>query len=124
MTMSYGKYGRSKIGALFSIPLAYPYLKNQITGPDYRIIQCGQIDSLGSWQDQWCAYHQRRIILSWLIIFLWNVYQYQYQKGLFLEWLKKQEKKANQHTDPETIKNVKSDIVDNEINKVEVVTIR
>ncbi|KAF0554341.1 hypothetical protein F8M41_019418 [Gigaspora margarita] len=151
MTMSYGKYGRSKIGALFSIPLAYPYLKNQITGPDYRIIQCGQIDSLGSWQDQWCAYHQRRIILSWLLIFvrfsaffiylsiallvvlcnrsyriskLWIIYQFQYRKGLFLEWLKKQEKKANQHTDPETTKNVKSDIVNNEINKVEVVTIR
>ncbi|CAG8831727.1 17886_t:CDS:2, partial [Gigaspora rosea] len=39
-------------GAIFSIPLAYPYLKDQIIGPDYQIIQCDQIDSLGSWQDQ------------------------------------------------------------------------
>ncbi|RIB23980.1 hypothetical protein C2G38_760417 [Gigaspora rosea] len=59
------------LGACFSIPLVYPYLKDQIIGPDNRIIQCYKIDSLGSWQDQWCAYHQLRIILSWLLIFVW-----------------------------------------------------
>ncbi|CAG8853604.1 26162_t:CDS:1, partial [Gigaspora margarita] len=41
-----------------SILPAYPYLKDQIIGPDYRIIQCDRIDSLGSWQDQWCTHHQ------------------------------------------------------------------
>ncbi|KAF0554321.1 hypothetical protein F8M41_019403 [Gigaspora margarita] len=141
-------------GAIFSIPLAYPYLKDQIIGPDYRTIQCDQIDSLGSWQDQWCAHHQRRIILSWLLIFvwfttffiylaiallivlvvlckrsyriskLWVVYQYQYKKGLFLTWLKEQkEKTRQQQIEPVTAKNVKSDMVNKEINIVEVVTI-
>ncbi|RIB14723.1 hypothetical protein C2G38_1633402 [Gigaspora rosea] len=114
------------LGASFSILIAYPYLKDQIIGPDYRIIQCDQIDSLGSWQDQWCAHHQRRIILSWLLIFvwftmyfiylattllivlvvlckrgyriskLWVIYQYQYRKGLFLAWLKEQKEKSGQ----------------------------
>ncbi|KAF0554324.1 hypothetical protein F8M41_019406 [Gigaspora margarita] len=114
------------LGASFSIPIAYPYLKDQIIGPDYRIIQCDQIDYLGSWQDQWCAHHQRRIILSWLLIFvrftmyfiylaitllivlvvlckrgyriskLWVIYQYQYRKGLFLTWLKEQKEKSGQ----------------------------
>ncbi|CAG8774371.1 20485_t:CDS:1, partial [Gigaspora rosea] len=59
------------LGAILSMLPAYPYLKDQIIGPDYQIIQCDQVDSLGSWQDQWCAYHQRRIILSWLLIFVW-----------------------------------------------------
>ncbi|RIB21026.1 hypothetical protein C2G38_2177762 [Gigaspora rosea] len=59
------------LGAGFSIPLVYPYLKDQVIGPDNRIIQCDQIYSSGSSQDQWCAYHQRRIILSWLLIFVW-----------------------------------------------------
>ncbi|KAF0554322.1 hypothetical protein F8M41_019404 [Gigaspora margarita] len=142
------------LGVVFSIPLAYPYLKDQIIGPDYRIIQCDQIDSLGSWQDQWCTHHQRRIILSWLLIFvwfarffvylsiivliilvvlckvsyriskLWVIYQYQYRKGLFLTWLKEQkEKSRQQHIEPTTTKNVKSDMVNKEINIVEVVTI-
>ncbi|RIB11632.1 hypothetical protein C2G38_94257 [Gigaspora rosea] len=140
-------------GAVLSIPLAYPYLKDQIVGPDYQIIQCDQIDYLGSWQDQWCTYHQRRIILSWLLIFvwfaalfiylfillwialvvlckrsyrfskLWVVYQYQYRKGLFLTWLKERKEKSKQQTKPAIIKNVKSDIINKEINIVEVVTI-
>ncbi|CAG8585658.1 26157_t:CDS:2 [Gigaspora margarita] len=141
-------------GAILSIPIAYPYLKDQIIGPDYRIIQCDQIDSLGSWQDQWCAHHQRRIILSWLLIFvwfttffiylaitllivlvvlckrayriskLWIVYQYQYRKGLFLTWLKEQKDKSRQQQiDPVSAENVKSDLVNKEINIVEVVTI-
>ncbi|KAF0554323.1 hypothetical protein F8M41_019405 [Gigaspora margarita] len=141
-------------GAILSIPIAYPYLKDQIIGPDYRIIQCDQIDSLGSWQDQWCAHHQRRIILSWLLIFvwfttfyiylaitllivlvvlckrayriskLWVVYQYQYRKGLFLTWLKEQKDKSRQQQiDPVSAENVKSDLVNKEINIVEVVTI-
>ncbi|RIB23987.1 hypothetical protein C2G38_760620 [Gigaspora rosea] len=141
-------------GVILSIPIAYPYLKDQIVGPDYRIIQCDQIDSLGSWQDQWCANHQRRIILSWLLIFvwfttffvylsikllivlvilckvcyriskLWVIYQYQYRKGLFLTWLKEQkEKSRQQQVEPATAKNVKSDMVNKEINIVEVVTI-
>ncbi|CAG8644372.1 24682_t:CDS:2, partial [Gigaspora rosea] len=106
-------------GAAFSIPLVYPYLKDQIIGPDYRIIQCDQIDSLGSWQDQWCAHHQRRIILSWLLIFVWFT-----TKGLFLTWLKEQkEKLRQQQVEPGTAKNVKSDMVNKEINIVEVVTI-
>ncbi|RIB11629.1 hypothetical protein C2G38_2202931 [Gigaspora rosea] len=72
-------------GAIFSIPLAYPYLNDQIIGPDYRIIQCNQIDSLGSWLDQWCAYHQRLLCKrGYKISKLWVVYQYQYRKGLFL----------------------------------------
>ncbi|KAF0554320.1 hypothetical protein F8M41_019402 [Gigaspora margarita] len=144
-----------ELGAIFSIPLAYPYLKDQIIGPDYRIIQCDHIDSLSSWQDQWCAHHQRRIILSWLLIFvwlitffiylaiallivlvvlckrsyriskLWVVYQYQYRKGLFLAWLKEQKKKNSrqQQIESVTAKNVKSDLVNKEINIVEVVTI-
>ncbi|CAG8622359.1 19330_t:CDS:2, partial [Gigaspora rosea] len=141
------------LGSIYSTPLAHPYLKDQIIGPDYRIIQCGQIDSLGSWQDQWCTYHQHRIILSWLFIFvwlmplfiyfsislliallilckrryriskLWVVYQYQYKKGLFLEWLKEQKKKSRQRIEPETTKNVKSNMVNKEINKVEVVIV-
>ncbi|CAG8762885.1 9325_t:CDS:2 [Gigaspora margarita] len=143
MTMLYGKYGYDSPGAILSIPPAFPYLKDQIIGPDYQIIQCDQVDSLGSWQDQWCAYHQRRIILSWLLIFvwftmgfiylviallillvvlckkgyriskLWVVYQYQYRKGLFLTWLKEQKEKSRQQ----------QIIVNKEINMVEVVTI-
>ncbi|RIB23984.1 hypothetical protein C2G38_2169824 [Gigaspora rosea] len=108
-------------GAAFSIPLVYPYLKDQIIGPDYRIIQCDQIDSLGSWQDQWCAHHQR---LCFRISKLWVIYQYQYRKGLFLTWLKEQkEKLRQQQVEPGTAKNVKSDMVNKEINIVEVVTI-
>ncbi|CAG8814270.1 954_t:CDS:2 [Gigaspora margarita] len=102
----------------FSIPLVYPYLKDQIIGPDYQIIQCDQIDSLGSWQDQWCANHQRRIILSWLLIFVWFTI-----KGLFSTWLKEQKEKSRQQIESATVKNVKSDMVNKEINIVEVVTI-
>ncbi|KAF0554342.1 hypothetical protein F8M41_019419 [Gigaspora margarita] len=140
-------------GAVFSIPLTYPYLKDQIVGPDYKIIQCDQIDYLGSWQDHWCTYHQRRIILSWLLLFvwfaaffiylfislwialvvlckrsyrilkLWVVYQYQYRKGLFLTWLKEQKEKSRQQTKPAIIKNVKSDTINKDVDIVEVVTI-
>ncbi|KAF0526044.1 hypothetical protein F8M41_014225 [Gigaspora margarita] len=58
-------------GALFSVSLTYPYIQDQIIGPGYQIIQCDYIDSLGSWQDQWCTFHKHRIILSWLLIFVW-----------------------------------------------------
>ncbi|RIB12894.1 hypothetical protein C2G38_2099791 [Gigaspora rosea] len=34
---------------IMSAQAAYPYLKDQIIGPDFRIFQCDQIDSLGSW---------------------------------------------------------------------------
>ncbi|CAG8691490.1 40065_t:CDS:2, partial [Gigaspora margarita] len=99
MTELYGSYGYNRPGAIFSIPLAYPYLKDQIIGPDYRIIQCDQIDSLGSWQDHWCAHHQRR---------------------LFLTWLKEQkEKSIQQQIEPAAVKNIKSDMVNKEINIVE-----
>ncbi|RIB23981.1 hypothetical protein C2G38_2169818 [Gigaspora rosea] len=97
------------LGAAFSIPLVYPYLNDQIIGPDYRIIQCDQIDSLGSWQDQWCANHQR---LGYRISKLWFIYQYQSQK-----------EKSRQQIESATAKNVKSDMVNKEINIVEVVTI-
>ncbi|RIB23985.1 hypothetical protein C2G38_2242311 [Gigaspora rosea] len=107
------------LGAVFSIPLVYPYLKDQIIGPDYRIIQCDKIDSLGSWQDQWCSHHQR---LSYKISKLWVIYQYQYRKGLFLTWLKEQkEKSRQQQIEPATAKNVKNDMVNKEINTVEIV---
>ncbi|CAG8767316.1 44252_t:CDS:2, partial [Gigaspora margarita] len=115
-------------GAIFSIPLAYPYLKDQIIGPDYRIIQCDQIDSLGSWQDQWSIALLIVLVVlckrSYRISKLWVVYQYQYKKGLFLTWLKEQkEKSRQQQIEPVTAKNVKSDMVNKEINIVEVVTI-
>ncbi|CAG8449146.1 1752_t:CDS:2 [Gigaspora rosea] len=82
----------------FSIPLVYPYLKDQVIGPDNRIIQCDQIYSSGSSQDQWCAYHQRLILCKrgYKISKLWVVYQYQYRKGLFLTWLKEQKEKSRQ----------------------------
>ncbi|CAG8512675.1 3649_t:CDS:2 [Gigaspora margarita] len=126
MTMLYGKFGYDKFGAANSIPPTYPYLKDQIIGPDYRIIQCDRIDSLSSWQDQWCTYHQHLFLCkrSYRISKLWVVYQYQYRKGLFLKWLKNQIRKSRQHIEPETTKNVKSDMVNKEINKVEVVIIR
>ncbi|RIB23982.1 hypothetical protein C2G38_2169822 [Gigaspora rosea] len=109
-------------GTIFSIPIVYPYLKDQIIGPDYRIIQCEQIDSLGSWQDQWCANHQRPLCkVGYKISKLWVIYQYQYRKGLFLTWQKEQkEKSRQQQVEPATAKNVKSDIVNKEINIVEV----
>ncbi|KAF0554331.1 hypothetical protein F8M41_019411 [Gigaspora margarita] len=89
------------LGAVFSIPPTYPYLNEQIVGPDYQIIQCKQIDSLGSWQDR-----------GYRISKLWVVYQYQYKKGLFLTWLKEQKEKSKQHIKPTNIQNVKSDIVE------------
>ncbi|CAG8644360.1 24681_t:CDS:2 [Gigaspora rosea] len=114
--------GRAR--AVFSIPLVYPYLKDQIIGPDYRIIQCDKIDSLGSWQDQWCSHHQRLALckVGYKISKLWVIYQYQYRKGLFLTWLKEQrEKSRQQQIEPATAKNVKNDMVNKEINTVEIV---
>ncbi|CAG8699847.1 15075_t:CDS:2 [Dentiscutata erythropus] len=105
-----------------SITLAYPYLKDQIVGPGYQIIQCDYIDSSGPWQDHWCVFHKRLLCKrAYRISKLWLVYQYQYRKGL---WLKKQKEKSNQQNELATDnKNDKSDIVDNKISTVEVVTI-
>ncbi|CAG8840821.1 32895_t:CDS:2, partial [Gigaspora margarita] len=121
----YGSYGYNQLGAIFSIPLAYPYLKDQNIGPDYRIIQCDHIDSLGSWQDQWSIALLIVLVVlckrSYRISKLLVVYQYQYRKGLFLAWLKEQKKKKSrqQQIESVTAKNVKSDLVNKEINIVE-----
>ncbi|CAG8814271.1 955_t:CDS:2 [Gigaspora margarita] len=120
LTQTLEKAPSPGLGAGFSIPLVYPYLKDQVIGPDNRIIQCDQNYSSGSSQDQWCAYHQIRYKISKL----WVVYQYQYRKGLFLTWLKEQkENSRQQHIESATINNVKNDKVNKEINIVEMVII-
>ncbi|KAF0516127.1 hypothetical protein F8M41_017144 [Gigaspora margarita] len=124
------------LGACISIPHAFPYLKDQIVGPDHQIISCNHIENLDSWLNDWCTFHKHRIILSWSLIFvwfitypiylfiilvilgkrvyrilkLWTIYQYQYRKGLFLTWLENRKEKSMQQneivTDNKSVKEV------------------
>ncbi|CAG8504837.1 18207_t:CDS:2 [Dentiscutata erythropus] len=92
------------IGACSSIPLALPYLKDQIIGPDHQIISCGHIEVLDSWLNDWCTLNKLRIILSWLLILA---------KGLFLTWLEKRKEKSMQQNEIVTYnKSIKEDTTD------------
>ncbi|CAG8784815.1 18889_t:CDS:2, partial [Dentiscutata erythropus] len=88
--------------ACIGIPLSFPYLKDQIVGPDHQIISCDHIEGLNS-----CKGVYR-------ILKLWTTYQYQYIKGLFLTWLEKLKEKSMQQND----KSVKEDT----INDIKIVT--
>ncbi|CAG8830841.1 22726_t:CDS:1, partial [Gigaspora rosea] len=45
-------------GACMSIPLAFPYIKDQFIGPDHKIISCNNIENLDSWLKDWCTFHK------------------------------------------------------------------
>ncbi|CAG8709712.1 10103_t:CDS:2 [Dentiscutata erythropus] len=97
----YGKYGYDSLGACIGIPLSFPYLKDQIVGPDHQIISCDHIEVLDSWLNDWCTFYKLPILSKrvYRILKLWTTYQYQYRKGLFLTWLEKRKEKSMQQND-------------------------
>ncbi|CAG8628984.1 3240_t:CDS:2, partial [Dentiscutata heterogama] len=108
-----------------NIPLSFPYLKEPITS-------CN-IESLDSSEYEWCNI----LILCekvYVILKSWVIYQYQYIKGLYLIWIRKEKLKRQSETEIEESKdlisknvedsdgneNAKFDI--NETNGFEIVT--
>ncbi|CAG8792459.1 2242_t:CDS:2, partial [Dentiscutata erythropus] len=90
----------------------------QIVGPDHQIISCDHIEVLNSWLNDWCTFHKLRIILSWLLIFVWFIMSPIYLFTI-LAILKKRKEKSMQQNEIITYnKSVKEDA----INDLKVVT--
>ncbi|CAG8691488.1 19754_t:CDS:2 [Dentiscutata erythropus] len=107
-----------------NIPLSYPYLKESITS-------CN-IESLDSAEYEWCTIRTKLVILAWLSIFIWFlvyliyltlifvilcekvyvilkswvIYQYQYMKGLYLIWIRKEKLKKQSEIEIEESKDL------------------
>ncbi|CAG8767462.1 7224_t:CDS:2 [Dentiscutata erythropus] len=94
----------------FDIVPTFPYLKDQIVGPDHQIISCNRIEVLDSWLNDWLILGKR----VYRILSLWIAYQYQYRKGLFLTWLEKRKEKSMQQSKVvNDNKNIKEDTTNN-----------
>ncbi|CAG8844421.1 28902_t:CDS:2, partial [Gigaspora margarita] len=103
------------------IPLAFPYIKDQIIGPDHKIMSCNNIENLDSWLKDWCTFHKHRIILScYRFLKLWTIYQYQYRKGLFLTWLENRKEKSMQQNE---IVNDNKSAKEDTTNEIKIVTV-